>query len=142
MSAGVWRFTNTGKTYLLDGQFDLDTDVFKMALFASTSNLAATSDTFAGLTGEVSSVSTGYTGGGVSVTLALTGTATVMCDVSQDPTWTATTDGIVARYAVIYEVGGKILCYCPLDSASADISITSGNTLTIAANASGVFTLA
>jgi hypothetical protein len=35
-----------------------------------------------------------------------------------------------------------VLCYATLDSTPADVTATSGNTLTVAANASGVFTLA
>ncbi len=48
----------------------------------------------------------------------------------------------MARFAVIYESGGNVLCYCLLDSSPADVTATTGNTLTVAANASGVFTLA
>jgi hypothetical protein len=47
----------------------------------------------------------------------------------------------VARFAAIYEVGGRVLCYCLLDSTPANVTATAGNTLTVAANASGVFTL-
>ena len=47
MAAGTWQFTNTARTNLLNGTFDLDTDSFKMALFLSTSNLGAASTTYA-----------------------------------------------------------------------------------------------
>ena len=47
-----------------------------------------------------------------------------------------------ARFAVIYEVGGIVVCYCLLDSAPADVTATDGNTLTVTMNASGVFTVA
>jgi hypothetical protein len=43
---------------------------------------------------------------------------------------------------VIYESGGDVLCYCLLDSTPADVTATTGNTLTIALHASGIFTLA
>jgi len=46
MAAGAWVFTNGGRTKLLDGTFDLDTDVFKMALFLSTSDLGASSTSY------------------------------------------------------------------------------------------------
>jgi hypothetical protein len=142
MSAGSWRFTPTGRIYLLNGTFDLDTDTWKVALFSSTSNIAvASADAFSGLTGEVSAASTGYAAGGASVTIVLTGSTQIMADISTDPVWTATTDGITARYAVLYEVGGNVLVYCPLDSASGDVSITSGNTLTVACATSGIFTM-
>ena len=142
MAAGAWRFTNNGRIHLLNGDFDLDTDSWSMALFASTSNITvASADAYSGLTAQLTSVSTGYTPGGASISLVLTGSTQIMVDVSTDPVWTASTNGITARYAGIYEVGGNVLVYCPLDSTSADVTITTGNTLTIAAATSGIFTL-
>lgn len=141
MAAGAWTFTNEGRTKLLDGTFDLDTDSFKMALFLSTSNIGAGSTTYAGLTNEHANAN-GYTTGGIAVTLTLSGTTTVTIDVSSDPVWTASGGSITARFAVIYEVAGRVLCYCLLDSTPADVTATDGNTLTVAANASGVATLA
>ena len=141
MAAGPWTFTSAGRTSLLNGTFDLDTDSFKMALFLSTSNIGAASTTYAGLTGEVAN-GNGYTTGGIAITLTLSGTTTVTVDIQTDPVWTASGGSITARYAVIYEVGGNVLCYCLLDSTPADVTATDGNTLTVSANASGVFTLA
>lgn len=141
MAAGQWTFTNGGRTALLDGTFDIDTDTFKMALFLSTSDLSATETTYAGLTNEHANAN-GYTTGGIAVALTLAGTTTVTVDITTDPTWTASGGSIVARFACIYEVGGLILCYCLLDSTPADVTVTTGNTLTVAAHASGVFTLA
>jgi len=141
MAAGAWTFTSGGRTRLLNGTFDIDTDTYKCALFLSTSNLGAASTTFAGVTGEHAAAN-GYTAGGIAVALTLAGTTTVTVDVTTDPVWTASGGSIVARFAAIYEVGGDILCYCLLDSAPADVTATTGNTLTVAMNASGVFTLA
>ncbi len=141
MAAGAWVFTNTGRTKLLNGTFDIDNDTFKMALFLSTTNLALSSTTYALLSNEHANAN-GYTTGGIGVTLTLAGTTTVTTDVSVDPVWTANGGSITARYAVIYEVGGDILCYCLLDSTPGDVTVTDGNTLTVAINASGVFTLA
>ena len=140
MAAGAWTFTNGGRTRLLNGTFDLDTDVFKMALFLSTSNLGAASTTFAGVTNEHAAAN-GYSAGGAAITLSLSGTTTVTVD-STDAVWTAAGGSIVARFACIYEVGGDVLCYCLLDSTPADVTATTGNTLTVQINASGVFTLA
>lgn len=140
MAAGAWVFTNEGRTKLLNGGFDLDSDSWKMALFQSTSNIGAGSTTYAGLTNEVTN-GNGYTTGGITVTLTLSGTTTVTVDISSDPVWTASGGSIVARFAVIYEVGGNVLCYCLLDSTPADVTVTTGTTLTVAAHASGVFTL-
>lgn len=141
MAATAWAFTNGGRTKLLDGTFDIDTDSWKMALFLSTSNLGAASTTYAGVTNEVAAAF-GYSTGGIAVTLTLAGTTTVTVDISVDPVWTASGGSITARFAAIYEVSGNILCFSTLDSTPADVTATDGNTLTVAANASGVFTLA
>lgn len=141
MAAGAWQFTNAGRTALLDGTFDINSDSWKMALFLSTSNLGPASTTFAGVTNEHAAAN-GYTAGGIAIALTLAGTTTVTVDIATDPVWTASGGPITARYAAIYEVGGNILCYCLLDNTPADVTATSGNTLTVAANASGVFTLA
>jgi hypothetical protein len=140
MAAGAWTFTNGGRTSLVDGTFDLNSDTFKAALFLSTSNIGASSTTYAGLTNEHSNAN-GYTTGGKALTPSLTGTTTVTFDVD-DQTWTASGGSITARFAVIYEVSGNVLAYCLLDSTPADVTATSGNTLTLQINASGVFTLA
>lgn len=139
-AAGAWTFTNQTRTDLLNGTYDIDSDTFKMALFLSTSNIGASTTTFAGVTNE-HAANNGYTAGGVSVTLSLSGTTTVTVD-STDATWTASGGSIVARFAAIYEVSGNVLCYCLLDSTPADVTVTTGNQLTVAINASGVFTLA
>lgn len=141
MAAGAWTFTNGGRTRLLNGTFDIDTDSFKCALFLSTSNIGAASTTYAGVTNEHANAN-GYTTGGIAVALTLAGTTTVTVDITTDPVWTASGGSITARFAVIYEVAGDVLCYCLLDSTPADVTATTGNTLTVAAHASGVFTLA
>jgi hypothetical protein len=141
MAAGAWTFTNGGRTSLLDGTFDVADDTYKMALFLSTSNIGAASTTFAGVTNEHAAAN-GYTAGGITVDLTLAGTTTVTTDIATDPVWTASGGSLVARFAVIYEVGGNVLCYALLDSTPADVTATDGNTLTVPAHASGVFTLA
>jgi putative effector of murein hydrolase len=141
MAAGAWTFTNAGRTSLLDGTFDVADDTYKMALFLSTSNIGSGSTTYAGVTNEHAN-NNGYTTGGISVDLTLSGTTTVTVDIATDPVWTASGGSITARFAVIYEVSGNVLCYCLLDNTPADVTATDGNTLTVAAHASGVFTLA
>jgi len=140
-AAGTWSFPNGARTKLLDGTFDLDTDSFKMALLLSTSNIGAASTTHAGVTNEHANAN-GYTTGGIAISLTLSGTTTVTVDIATDPVWTASGGSIVARFAEIYEVSGNVLCYCLLDSTPADVTATTGNTLTVAANVAGVFTLA
>lgn len=140
-AAGNWTFTNNTRTYILNGQFDWDTDSFKEALFLSTSNIGAASTTYAGLTNEHANAN-GYTTGGIAVTIALSGTTTVTVDSTTNPVWTASGGSIVARFCVLYEVAGNVAAYFLLDSAPADVTATDGNTLTITHNASGIFTLA
>jgi hypothetical protein len=139
MAAGSWTLTNNTRTYLLDGTFDLDSDTFKIALFTSASNIGAASTTYAGLTNEVGS-GNGYTTGGNTVTGSLSGTTTVTFDTSDPAVWTASGAGFTARFGVLYEVSGNVLAYFLLDSTPADVTITSGNTLTI--TVSNVFSLA
>ncbi len=141
MAAGAWTFTNAGRTSLIDGTFDIDSDTFKCALFLSTSNLGSGTTTYAVVTNEHANAN-GYTTGGIAVALTLAGTTTVTVDITTDPVWTASGGSITARFAAIYEVGGNVLCYCLLDSTPADVTATAGNTLTVAGHASGVFTLA
>lgn len=141
MAAGAWTFTNTSRTKFLNGQFDWDTDTLKIALFLSTSNIGAASTTYAGLTNEHANAN-GYTTGGITVSAGtLSGTTTVTADITTDPVWTASGGSIVARFAVLYESGGDVICYCLLDATPADVTVTTGNTLTIA-TPSGIFTLA
>ncbi len=142
-AAGAWLFTDAGRTSLLDGTFDIDSDTWKMALHLSsgTQPAAGTTD-WAGLDSSEHANANGYLDGGKSIALSLSGTTTVKVDIDSDPVWTASGGSIVARWAVIYEVAGDVLCYCLLDDTPADVTATTGNTLTVAAHTSGVFTLA
>ncbi len=141
MAAGNWLATNATRTKILDGTFDFDSDSFKVALFLSTSNIGAGSTTYAGVTNQHANAN-GYLTGGIAVALSLTGTTTVKIDFDTDPVWTANGGSIIARFAVMYEVGGDVVAYCLLDSTPADVTATDGQTLTVAAHASGFSTLA
>jgi hypothetical protein len=143
MAAGAWVFTDGARTRMLNGTFDFDTDTFKVALFLSTSNIGAASTTYAGVTNEHANAN-GYTTGGISLgALTLAGTTTVTVDDPSDMVWTASGGSITARFGVLYENAGDVVCYCLLESIGpADVTATTGNTLTIALHASGIFTLA
>ena len=142
MAAGNWTFTDGARTRMLNGTFDFDTDTFKVALFLSTSNIGAASTTYAGVTNEHANAN-GYTTGGISLgALTLSGTTTVTVDDPSDMVWTASGGSITARFGVLYENAGDVVAYFLLDSTPADVTATDGNTLTIALNASGIFTLA
>lgn len=140
---GDWTFTNAALTSTLNGTFDYDSDSFKVALVTSSSNISTSSTTWDAVTNEVAN-GNGYTTGGVAVTLSLSGTTTKAVHFATNPSWTASGGDIVARWAVLYEVGGNVVAFCVLDSAPANVTATAGNTLTIK-NSSGdpepVFTL-
>lgn len=153
MAAGKWKVYSDAKKYLLDGTFDMDNAALglTMALFLSTSNantLTTGTDVYADLTNEHANAN-GYTTGGIALTgetwtQTADGVITFDCN---DVVWTASGGSIVARFAVIYcnatvnTIVKPLLCVCLLDTAPADVTATTGNTLTIAINASGVFTL-
>jgi hypothetical protein len=151
MAAGKWKVYDLAKKYLADGTFDLDaSSSWKMALFLSTSNantLGSGVDVYGDLTNEHANAN-GYTTGGVALTAPTwtdsSGTETF--DVS-DAAWTASGGSIVCRFAVIYwnatvnTIVKPLLCVSLLDTTPADVTVTTGNTLTITINSSGVFTL-
>lgn len=109
----------------------------------STSNIGASSTTYAAATNEHANQSApGYETGGKAVTISRTGTTTVTIDSTDPATWTATGGSITAKFGVLYEVGGRIMAYFLLDSGGADVTATTGNTFDIDIHASGVLTIA
>jgi len=140
LAAGAWTPVTQLPKLIADGTFDFDTDSFKVALFLSTSNIGAGSTTFAGVTNEHAGAN-GYTAGGVAVTLTASAANPCVIDISSDPVWTASGGSIVARFAVLYEVGGSVVAHCLLDATPADVTTTTGNTLTLVTHASGVATI-
>jgi hypothetical protein len=59
-----------------------------------------------------------------------------------DPVFTASGGSLVARYWFLYDdtlAGDPLVAYGLIDNAPADVTVTSGNTLTININASGLF---
>lgn len=142
MAAGAWTLTNTTRTKILNGQF-VSSDSYKIALFLNTSNLSTSSTTFAGVTNEVGVTNTGYTAGGIAVSpLVLAGTTSVTAKLTTNPVWTAGSAGLTAKFACLYEVAGDVLAFCTLDSGGADVTATSGNTLTVDSITNPVYTLA
>ncbi|MCK9470010.1 MAG: hypothetical protein M0Q49_11400 [Porticoccaceae bacterium] len=139
MAAGPWVVTNSARTKLLNGQFNIGADSFKVALFQSTSNLGVGSTTYAGVTDQVAE-DNGYETGGVDITLGLDGTTVVNVTGTPNPEWVADGGSIVARFAALYEVGGDVLAFMLLDAAPADVTVTDTNTLTIDVS-DGIFDL-
>jgi hypothetical protein len=140
---GAWTLVNGARADILNGTFVVGSG-YKVALVTSTSNVSASSTTWAAVTNEVANAN-GYTTGGVSVTLSQTGTTSVAVYFSSNPSWTASGGSIVARWAVLYKTGSDVLAYSLLDSAPADVTVASGNTLTIKSDntaSNPVFTMA
>lgn len=151
MAAGKWKLYEKGKFHLADGTFDMDLGTnWKMALFLSTSNcntLSAGTGLYGDLTNEHANAN-GYTTGGIALTgVTWTDTSGSEAFTCAAPVWTAAGGSIVARFAVIYQnvtlntFVNPLLCVCLLDTTPADVTATTGNTLTITPNASGIFTL-
>jgi hypothetical protein len=152
MAAGKWKVYEFAKEYLSDGTHDLDNASlgYKMALFLSTSNcdtLSVGTGVYGDLTNEHANAN-GYTTGGIALANEVWthsgGTVTFDCD---NVVWTASGGDIVTRFAVIYvdatvnSIVKPLLCVSLLDTTPANVTATNGNTLTVAINASGVFTL-
>ncbi|MHA0288258.1 hypothetical protein ACXYX3_17635 [Mycobacterium sp. C3-094] len=128
MAFDQWKVTSAARARLVTGQFDLDSDAWKVALFQSTSNLGAASTSYASVTDEVAAGS-GYATGGVAVTFTITGTDLVSVAFTVNPVWTVVTSSLVANKAAIYEVGGDVLAYLQLDDTGVDKVTTVGNEL-------------
>lgn len=147
MAASAWQLYNDGKRYIGNGTIELGVGNFKMALFRSASNASTfTLSTFASLTNEISATG-GYVTGGKALVPA-TGYWTTGASAKQMK-FTYSTVGLTftasgapltnIKYAVIYQSGGKLLCFCQLSSSQ--FTVSSPNTLTVLPAATGVFTL-
>ena len=141
----AWTIYDQLKYKLGTKTLSLSSDSMKMALFTSSSNAGTTAlatATYATLTNEVSNAN-GYATGGASISPTWSNASGTETFTASSATWSATSSGITARFAVIYDSStGDLICWCYLDSTPADVSVAAGNQLTVSANAAGVFTLA
>ena len=147
MAATAWSFYNSFREYIGNGQFDLDgTSVgFYMALHTSAASANVNTNTLstqASLANEVAAAN-GYSTGGASVTSRTW--ASVATDKyrfdSTAVVWTATGGDISnVKYAVIYQSGGKLVCFSKLTTSQ--FTLAEDNTLTVTPSASGIFELA
>tara|TARA_R110002020_G_scaffold292767_1_gene508142 strand:+ start:1878 stop:2321 length:444 start_codon:yes stop_codon:yes gene_type:complete len=147
MAATAWTFYNSFREYLGNGQFDLDGTGtgFYLALHTSAASANANNvalSTQASLGNEVAN-GNGYATGGASVTSrtwASVATNKYRFD-STAVTWTAT-GGTVPniKYAVIYQAGGKLVCFSKLTTSQ--FTLAQDNTLTVTPSATGIFELA
>ena len=109
--------TNTFKIGLLDGNYNLASGNFKIALFTGAASIGPDTTAYtSGMTGEV--VASGYTAGGQALTITQvptignqTGVATAYLSFA-NVTWTA---ALTARGALIYKDGGGNPSVCVLD---------------------------
>ncbi len=108
------------KQQLFLAEHDMDTDVFKMALYTSAATLDASTTVYT-TSNEVSDIGTNYTAGGNTLTgasVGLTGT-TAFVDFS-DVSWPAST--ITARGALIYNTSKANKAVAVLDFGADKIS--------------------
>jgi len=147
MAATAWTFYNSFREYLGNGQFDLDGTGtgFYMALHqsaasANVNNVALS--TQASLGNEVAN-GNGYATGGASVT-SRTWASVATNKYRFDSTavvWTATGGTVPnVKYAVVYQAGGKLVCFSKLTTSQ--FTLAQDNTLTVTPSATGIFELA
>lgn len=154
MAAGVWKIYARAKRAIGAGNITLGAGVFKMQLHrpsASATILAlSTRSVNTSVPGEVSAVG-GYAANGRNL-LPATGAWTTGASAKQMK-FTYSTLGLVftasgaaiqnIKYALIRNSTGagvgRVLCFCTLSTAQ--FTLGSGNTLTIAPAATGVFTM-
>ena len=147
MAATAWSFYNSFREYLGNGQFDLDGTGtgFFMALHTSAASANVNTNTLStqASLGNEAANGNGYATGGASVT-ARTWASVATDKYRFDSTacvWTAT-GGTIAniKYAVIYQAGGKLVCFSRLTTSQ--FTLAQDNTLTVTPSASGIFELA
>lgn len=145
MAASAWRVYNEAKKYLLTADLELDSTAMRIKLIKGTA-AANVSDytrstwaSLAGLTapGNIPASAlqslTGLVIGSGASAKAIKFDAT-------DPIFTASGGTATSiLFAAIGVSGGKCLAWCRLSTTA--FAVTTGNTLTIAFNASGIFTL-
>ena len=147
MAATAWAFYNSFREKLGEGDFDLSgTSVnFTMSLHTSAASANATNavlSTYASIANEVTD-GYGYATGGLSVsgrTWAAGASAGVFRFDSTAVVWTATGGDISnIKFAIIYQSGGKLVCYSKLTTSQ--FTLSEDNTLTVTPSANGIFEL-
>ena len=105
---------NVFKTGLMNGTFNFTSGTFYIALYTNAATLDASTTTYTGTTGEV--VASGYTAGGLALTIAqvpTVGNSGSTAYISFDNA--AWTSALTARGALIYQSGGGNPAVCVLD---------------------------
>ncbi|MCC6959234.1 MAG: hypothetical protein IT301_05255 [Dehalococcoidia bacterium] len=141
-TVGAWTVFGSFIEKVGNKLIDLDTDTFKALLVTSSWTPNTSTDD------ELADVSGNQAANSVTVTITTpTWTrsgATTTFD-ADDITFSASGGNAVARYCVIYDdtpAGDPLVCYCLLDTAPANVTILSGDSLIIQLNASGILSAA
>jgi hypothetical protein len=112
---GNWA-CNTFKTGLMNGTFNFTSGSFKIALYTNAATLDATTTAYTS-TGEV--VASGYTAGGLALTIVQTPTVGNSGNTAyisfNNAVWNS---ALTARGALIYQSGGGNPAVCVLDFGS------------------------
>lgn len=148
MAASAWAIYNLAKKKIGNTTINLAATVFRITLHTSASNAnTATLGVYNSVTAEVTEAN-GYSSSGKALTSevwtvgASAGSYKFDCD---DVIWTGTGGTIPnIKFAVIWlsaatSAGRHLLCRSQLSTSQ--FTVSSGNTLTLQMNASGVFTL-
>lgn len=141
MAATAFLFYNKAKKYIGNGTVQLGTTTIRAKLCTSASNTSTfTLSTFASISNEIGT-SGGYAHQSLaSVTWTTGASAKQMAFDAADLVWTATGGPLTnVKFLALGVSAGKALCWSKLSSAQ--FTVTTGNTLTIQFNASGIFTL-
>ena len=139
----VWYFATTARTNILSGNIKTG-NAWNVALFTSS---WVTTTTAYSTTNEVAP-NYGYTQGGLTLgTKAVAGTTsvTVKFPASIVSTWNVSGGSVVTRIVVLYDTvatGDNIVAWAYFDSTPADITVTTGNSLTVGTTSATIFTLA
>ena len=149
-AAGKWKMYEEAKLAIANGEVDFANDAFEIALYLSTSDADTLTGTrtLVSLTNQVATnfgyvQADGAAGGKVLTVTSGNTTGTIKID-GDDPIWTASGGSITARFAVIIDgthASNIAIGVCKLDSADADVTATTDNTLTVTMNTSGMFTM-
>lgn len=150
MAASAWTLYDRAKHRICTNEIVLSGGNFRLALYRQSAS-ASVSLSAITIQSELGSQASGgaYTAGGKAVGTvrwtAGTSAGQQKWDISADTVFTASGSNIsLIQYGVlVYSVGatsGFTLCWSKLSTSA--FSVTTGNTLTVQYNASGVFTLA
>lgn len=141
----TWNFYNSFKERMADGTIDMDdasAGYFSVLLTTSAYTPSAAHTVIGDITNELAG--NGYARQSLTSTSWSESGGTVTFDAA-DVVFTASGGDLTARYYVIFADGSSndsLVGYGLLDNTPADVTTSDGNTLTLAWNASGIFTLA